>query len=157
MNCRQVQKLLSGYSAGLVEGKRRQALQAHVASCAACRQHLAQLRALDQLLAADRLEVDGELVRRIMAQVSEAEILRKWRGRQLLDGLGPLAAALSLGLVATVVLHQHAAEWAETLSMWKVDWDLLAQPQWAVAAVVGLPVVAGLVAWVTNWVAEELT
>jgi len=34
---------------------------------------------------------------------------------------------------------------------------LVAQPQWALGTVVGLPLVAGAVAWLTNWLAEALT
>ena len=35
--------------------------------------------------------------------------------------------------------------------------ELLAQPEWALGAVVGLPLVAGAVAWLTNWLAEAVT
>ena len=157
MNCRQAQKLLPDYSAGFVEGERRQRLQAHLDACEACGQHLAQLQSLDQLLTADRLAANEALAQGVMAHINEAEILRKWRRRHVLDGLGPTMAALSLGAAATVVMHQHVGQWAAALSTWEVDWELLAQPQCALALAVGLPVVAGLVAWLTNWLAEELT
>jgi len=157
VNCEQAQKQLADYSAGFLRGKRRARLQAHLAACPACREHLAQLRALDQLLAGESLSADKALVHRIMAQVQDAEILCKWRRRWLLDSLGPIAAAVSLGAAMIVIVQPHAAEWTAALSTWQLDWELLAQPQRALGAVVGLPLVAGTVAWVTNWLAEALT
>ena len=157
MNCRQAQKRLADYSAGFSQGKRREGLQAHLAVCQACREHLAQLRALDQLLAGESLSADEALVHRIMVQVQEADILRKWRRRWLLDSLGPIATAVSLGAAMILIVQPYAAEWTAALSTWQLDWELLAQPQWALGAVVGLPLVAGGVAWLTNWLSEALT
>ncbi len=157
MNCRQAHAQLAGYSAGFTRGERRTRLQAHLAVCQPCREHLAQLRALDQLLAGESLSADEALVHRIMAQVQEAEILCKWRRRWLLDSLGPIAAAVSLGAATILIIQPYAAEWTAALSTWQLDWELLAQPQWALGAVVGLPLVAGTVAWLTNWLAEALT
>ena len=157
MNCRQAQAQLADYSAGFLRGKRRERLQAHLAICQVCRESLAQLRALDQLLAGESLSADEALVHRIMAQVQEADILRKWRRRWLLDSLGPIAATVSLGAAMIVIVQPHAAEWTAALSTWQLDWELLAQPEWALGAVVGLPLVAGAVAWLTNWLAEALT
>ena len=157
MNCQQAQKQLADYSAGFTQDKRRERLQAHLGVCQPCRERLAQLRALDQLLAGESLSADEALVHRIMAQVQDAEILRRWRRRWLLDSLGPIAAALSLGAAMIVIAQPHAAEWTAALSTWQLDWELLAKPQWALGAVVGLPLVAGGVAWLTNWLAEALT
>lgn len=157
MNCRQAQAQLSDYSAGFIQGKRRERLQAHLAVCQPCREHLAQLRALDQLLAGESVSADEALVHRIMAQVQEAEIIRRWRRRWLLDSLGPIAVALSLGAAMIVIAQPYAAEWTAALSTWQLDWELLAQPEWAGGAVVGLPLVAGAVAWLTNWLTEALT
>ena len=157
MNCRQAQAQLADYSAGFLQGERRTRLQAHLAVCPACREHLAQVRALDQRLAGEWLSADEALVPRIMAQVQDAEILRRWRRRWLLDSLGPIAAAASLGAAMIVIVQPHAAEWTAALSTWQLDWELLAQPEWALGAVVGLPLVAGAVAWLTNWLAEALT
>ncbi len=157
MNCWQAQEQLADYSAGFLQGKRHARLQAHLAVCQPCRQHLAQLRVLDQLLAGEPLCADEALVHRIMAQVQEADILRRWRRRWLLDSLGPIAAAVSLGAAMIVIAQPHAAEWTAALSTWQLGWELLAEPQWALATVVGLPLVAGTVAWLTNWLAEALT
>jgi len=157
VNCWQAQAQLADYSAGFLQGEAREHLQAHLAVCPACREHLAQLRALDQLLAGESLSADEALVHRIMAQVQEADILRRWRRRWLLDSLGPIAAALSLGAAMIVIAQPYAAEWTAALSTWQLDWELLAQPQWALGTVVGLPLVAGAVAWLTNWLAEALT
>ena len=132
MNCQQVQEELADYSAGFIRGERRHALQAHLATCSKCREHLAQLRALDRLLAGESLEADELLVQRIMAQVREAEIVQKWRRRHLL-----------------------------ALSAWEVDWQRLAQPEWALGtalgAAVGLPLLVGMVTWLTTRIAEALT
>jgi len=157
VNCRQAQKQLADYSAGFTQGKRRERLQAHLAVCQPCRERVAQLRALDQLLAGESLSADEALVHRIMAQVQDAEILRRWRRRWLLDSLGPIAAAVSLGAAMIVIAQPYAAEWTTALSTWQLDWELLAQPEWALGAVVGLPLVAGGVAWLTTWLAEALT
>jgi len=157
VNCRQARKQLADYSAGFSQGKRRTRLQAHLAACPACREHLAQLRALDQLLAGESVSADEALVHRIMAQVQDAEIIRRWRRRWLLDSLGPIAAAASLGAAMIVIAQPYAAEWTAALSTWQLDWELLAEPQWALGAVVGLPLIAGAVAWLTNWLAEALT
>ena len=157
MNCRQAQAQLADYSAGFTRGKRRERLQAHLAACPVCRGHLAQLRTLDQLLAGESLSADEALVHRIMAQVQDAEIIRRWRRRWLLDSLGPIAAAVSLGAAMIVIAQPYAAEWTAALSTWQLDWELLAEPQWALGAVVGLPLVAGGVAWLTTWLAEALT
>ena len=157
MNCRQAQAQLADYSAGFLRGKRRERLQAHLAVCQPCRERLAQLRALDQLLAGESVSADEALVQKIMAQVQEADILRRWRRRWLLDSLGPIAAAVSLGAAMIVIAQPYAAEWTAALSTWQLDWELLAEPQWALGAVVGLPLVAGAVAWLTNWLAEALT
>ncbi len=157
MNCRQAQAQLADYSAGFTRGKRHERVQAHLAACPVCREHLAHLRALDQLLAGESVSADEALVHRIMAQVQEADILRRWRRRWLLDSLGPIAAALSLGAAMIVIVQPHAAEWTAALSTWQLDWELLAEPQWALGSVVGLPLVAGAVAWLTNWLAEALT
>jgi len=157
VNCRQAQKQLADYSAGFIEGARRERLQAHLAVCQPCRERVAQLRALDQLLAGESLSADEALVHRIMAQVQDAEILRRWRRRWLLDSLGPIAAAVSLGAAMIVIAQPYAAEWTAALSTWQLDGELLAQPEWALGAVVGLPLVAGGVAWLTTWLAEALT
>jgi len=157
VNCRQAQAQLTDYSAGFIRGERRERLQAHLAACPACREHLAQLRTLDQLLAGESVSADEALVQRIMAQVQEADIIRRWQRRWLLDSLGPIAATLSLGAAMIVIAQPHAAEWTAALSTWQLNWELLAQPQWALGAVVGLPLVAGAVAWLTNWLAEALT
>ncbi len=157
MNCRQAQKQLADYSAGFTRGKRHKRLQVHLAACPACREHLAELRALDHLLAGESVNADEALVQRIMAQVQDAEILHRWRRRWLLDSLGPIAAAVSLGAAMIVIAQPHAAEWTAALSTWQLDGELLAQPEWALGAVVGLPLVAGGVAWLTNWLAEALT
>ncbi len=156
-NCQQAQKQLADYSAGFTRGKRRARLQAHLAVCPACREHLAQLRALDQLLAGESVSADEALVHRIMAQVQEADILRRWRRRWLLEGVGPIVAALSLGAATILIVQPYATEWTAALSTWELEWELLAQPQWALGAVVGLPLVAGAVAWLTTWLAETLT
>ena len=157
MNCRQAQAQLADYSAGFIRGKCRERLQAHLAACQPCREHLAQLRALDQLLAGESVSADEALVQKIMAQVQEADILRRWRRRWLLDSLGPIAAAVSLGAAMIVIVQPYAAEWTAALSTWQLDWELLAEPEWALGAVVELPLVAGAVAWLTNWLAEALT
>ena len=157
MNCQQAQKQLVNYSAGFTRGKRRERLQAHLAVCQVCRESLAQLRALDQLLAGESLSADEALVHRIMAQVQDADILRRWRRRWLLDSLGPIAAAVSLGAAMIVIVQPYAAEWTAVLSTWQLDWEVLAEPEWALGTVVGLPLVAGAVAWLTNWLAEALT
>jgi len=157
VNCEQAQKQLAAYSAGFIRGKRCTCLQAHLAACPACRERLAQLHALDRLLAGESLSADEALVHRIIAQVQEADILHRWRRRWLLDSLGPIAAALSLGATMIVIAQPYAAEWTTALSRWQLDWELLAQPEWALGAVVGLPLVAGTVAWLTNWLAEALT
>lgn len=161
MNCQQAQEQLADYSAGFIRRERRHALQAHLATCSKCREHLAQLRALDRLLAGESLEADELLVQRIMAQVSEVAILQKWRRRHLLEGFAPILAALSLGAAMTVVLLRHTAGWASALSASEVDWQLLAQPEWALGAAlgaaVGLPLVVGMVTWLTTRIAEALT
>jgi len=157
VNCRQAQGQLADYSAGFLQEERRERLQAHLAVCQPCRERLAQLRALDQLLAGESVSADEALVHRIMAQVQEAEIIRRLRRQWLLDSLGPIAAAVSLGAAMIVIIQPHAAEWTAALSTWQLDWELLAEPQWALGAAVGLPLVAGTVAWLTNWLAEALT
>ena len=157
MNCQQVQAQLADYSAGFTRGERHKRLQVHLAACPACREYLTQLRTLDQLLSGEPLSADEALVHRIMAQVQEADILRRWRRRWLLDSLGPIAAAVSLGAAMIVIVQPYAAEWTAALSTWQLDWELLAQPEWALGTVVGLPLVAGAVAWLTNWLAEALT
>lgn len=161
MNCQQVQEELADYSAGFIRGERRHALQAHLATCSKCREHLAQLRALDRLLAGESLEADELLVQRIMAQVREAEIVQKWRRRHLLEGLAPIVPALSLAGAMMVVLLRHTAAWASALSAWEVDWQFLAQPEWALGtalgAAVGLPLLVGMVTWLTTRIAEALT
>ena len=157
MNCRQAQDQLAAYSAGFIPARRRERLKVHLASCKSCREHLAQLRALDQLLAGESLNADEALVQRVMAQVEDADILRRWRRRWLLEGVGPIVAALSLGAATILIVQPYAAQWTAALSTWQLDWELLAQPEWALGAVVGLPLVAGAVAWLTNWLAEAVT
>ncbi len=157
MNCRQAQELLPAYSAGLVQGKRRERLRAHLAACETCRQRLEQFRALDRLLRADQMEADEALVQRTMAQVTDAEILRRWRRRWLLEGLGPTVAAVSLLSVVMLLIQQHLPQLMEAASAWELDWEVLMQPEWAVGTSVGLLLVAGGVAWLTNWLAEVLT
>ncbi len=157
MNCRQVQEQLADYSAGLIQGEGRQRLQVHLSACETCRQHLQQFRALDQLLTEDQMETDESLVEGIMVQVRAAELLRKWRRRWLLENLGPTVATVSLLWVAMLILQQYLPQWTKMLSAWQVDWELLMQPEWTVGATLGLLLVAGGVAWLTNWLAEALT
>jgi len=161
VNCRQVQEQLADYSAGFIRGEQRQHLQAHLTTCSTCREHLAQLRALDRLMVGESLEADEALVRRIMAQVREAEILHKWRRRYLLGGLAPIALALALGGATMVLVLRQTAQWTDALTAWEVDWQLLAQPHWALGmalgAALGLPLVVGIVTWLTSRLAEALT
>lgn len=157
MNCREAQSQVADYSTGLLEGESKQRLQQHLAGCWQCQEHLAQLRALDRLLAGEPLQADEALVQRIMAQVKEVEIFRKLRRRFLLEGLAPIFVVLGLAAGVIVVLHPQVSDWAKALSTWQVDWELLAQPERALPLILGLPLIAGLAIWLTNQLAKALT
>jgi anti-sigma factor RsiW len=79
MNCERVRELLSDYSLGLVSPRDRDDLQAHLSGCEECSRQLGQIRAMDGMLASERLEAPEAMVQRVMAQ-ARAEGLRRSRG-----------------------------------------------------------------------------
>ena len=157
VKCQQVREQLADYSAGFMDAELRQRLQRHLAACRSCRAHLAQLRELDSLVSGERLAADEALVQRIMAQVREQESVRRLRRRYLVQGIAPIVLVLTLAAAVIVVIQPQAASWAQALSASQVDWDLSAQPEWALVSVGGLCLMAALATWLTGHLARALT
>jgi len=157
VKCQQAREQLADYSAGFMDAGPRERLQRHLAACRSCRSHLAQLRELDSLVSGERLAADEALVQRIMAQVREQETVRQLRRRYLVQGVAPIVLMLTLAAAVLVVIQPQAAAWAQALSAARVDWDLLAQPEWALVSVAGLCLMAALATWVTGRLARALT
>ncbi|MFQ6130633.1 MAG: anti-sigma factor family protein [Armatimonadota bacterium] len=157
MNCQQVREQLADYSAGFVQGDRRQRVKAHLSECEMCRERLAEYRELDRLLGNDRLEAGEALVQGVMARVraEPAPVRRPWLDR--LESLGPALAWASVVSCAMLVLYAHLVEWLELVGPLTIDWSFLAQPTAAMLFVAGAVLVAGAVTLAANRLAEALT
>jgi len=88
--CNQIKENLSAWLDGELEAGARQAVAAHLKTCAACRRELARLTALDEALG--RLQVPGP------PQVAERVLARLARPRRRWWQNLALAASLVLGL-----------------------------------------------------------
>ena len=152
MNCEQAHARLADYSAGLLEGRTRQRLEAHLAECAACRGTLERFGRLDGLVRADALRPDQALMRSVMAGVSAQRraAMPGWVGA--LDDVGLLA----LVVLAVPAILLFALREAGALAPLRAGHGLGAQPATAALVVVGLGLVAGLLSWVANRVSEAL-
>ena len=107
-----MQLLISGHLAGCNTPEEEQALQAHLAECADCRQALEEYEKLDALLRSVRIEAPEGLVENVMRAV-EAEPRRSEpaKKRRLPFGFATAAAA-----VAAVLLLAVNAGWLPGLT-----------------------------------------
>ncbi|MBM3473259.1 MAG: zf-HC2 domain-containing protein [Armatimonadetes bacterium] len=113
MNCEHVQRKLAEYSAGLVQGDERLRLAEHLAACEPCRAQLAEYRALDELLAGERVVADEGLVRKVMTEVRVMGAPRRPVWLLSLERVAPLATvAAALPLLALFVLT--ALNWSSS-------------------------------------------
>ncbi len=82
MKCDEVRLLLVSFADGALAGARAEAVRAHVAGCAACREELAQLAADAELLRREeKPEVPAYLGTRITAVIRERQAgARPWYG-----------------------------------------------------------------------------
>lgn len=155
MNCTEAKGNLADYSAGFLNEVQREQIQQHVASCAACRAHLAQLRKLDGLLAGDR-EVAGEsLVRSVMAHVQAEPLRRMPTWVALLQDAGPLLAATGLLPVIFLAVWQYLGEHAAAAELPDLGSVLSAHPE-TVALLVPLALTAAGISWVMVRLGEAL-
>jgi anti-sigma factor RsiW len=153
VNCQQVGPQLADYTAGFLGSEERARLEAHVGECADCAQHLAELRALDGLMASDRVSASQALVARVMRHVRPAAARPRHAWVYMLDGLGPFVAAVVLVPVCALLLVSLLPSGATSQAT--VD-SLLQQPMTLGAAVFGLGVVAGGMLWLSKSVGEAL-
>jgi hypothetical protein len=74
VNCRQAENLISAYLDGELEGGYRAEIEAHLASCPACRQYAEELEAAQAALAGifAAAEPPADLLERVMARVRSA-------------------------------------------------------------------------------------
>jgi anti-sigma factor RsiW len=104
MKCDEVRLLLVSFADGALAGDRAEAVRAHVAACAQCREELAQLAADAELLRRDeRPEVPAYLGSRIAAVVRE----RQARPRPWLAAAAPVGQcglSRTMARVVAVVL-----------------------------------------------------
>jgi anti-sigma factor RsiW len=96
MNCGQVKRLLPPFLDEELSGRVRDVVEAHLASCPACRAELEALRAdMGLLEQVDTPEVPPFLITRVMAEV-------RGRRRTAPRGLARLVGSLAAGLVVAV-------------------------------------------------------
>jgi len=104
MKCDEVRLLLVSFADGALAGDRAEAVRAHVAACAQCREELAQLAADVELLRRDeKPEVPAYLGSRIAAAVRE----RQTRPRPWLAAAAPVGQyglSRAMARIAAVVL-----------------------------------------------------
>jgi len=155
MTCNLVREQLADYSVGFLEDADRGRIEAHLASCDACRAHLAELRALDQLMAADRVSAPPTLMLRVMDRVGPASARPRHAWVYLLDGIGPALAAMVLLPAILLLALREAATWTSATHALDLA-ALFAQPTTAVAATLGMALVAGVVLWFSKQVAGSL-
>ncbi|MGB9920519.1 MAG: zf-HC2 domain-containing protein [Moorellales bacterium] len=107
MNCRQAENLISSYLDGELAEAERPELEAHLASCPACRQYAEELEAAQAALAGvfAAAEPPADLFERLMARVREAEAGARpagrarqpwWPGLRRAAAVAGLAAAVGL-------------------------------------------------------------
>jgi anti-sigma factor RsiW len=157
MNCRQAQDQLADYTAGFVQGEQRRLLQAHLAACETCRDRLAQFRALDRLVSADRPQADETLVRSVMARV-QAEPVRPARPwLDFLVSLGPGVAWASGLAVASLVAVGQLSQYLETVTPSAVNWEPLLQPSTIGLVAAGIAVAMAAVVLAANRLAHSLS
>jgi len=155
MNCRQIRAQLADHSAGLPAGGDRERVEAHLTTCASCREHLDELRALDRLMAGDRVTASETLVTRVMDRVPPAA---EWPGPvwpYVLDTAGPLLAALALLPALLWLALQRGMTWLPALHpLGPAYW--LGHPPAAAALTLGLAAIAATVLWLSKRWAESL-
>jgi anti-sigma factor RsiW len=105
MKCDEVRLLLVSLADGALAGARAEAVRAHVAGCAVCREELAQLTADVELLRRDeKPEVPAYLGSRIMAGIRESQgQARSWLAAAAPVGQYGLSRAM-VGLAAVVLV-----------------------------------------------------
>ena len=105
MRCDEVRLQLVSFADGALAGARAEAVRAHVAECAACREELAQLAADVELLRGDeKPEVPAYLGSRIMAGIRERQgQARSWLAAATPVGQHRLSRAMA-GLAAVVLV-----------------------------------------------------
>jgi len=105
MRCDEVRLLLVSLADGAPAGARAEAVRAHVAECAACREELAQLAADVELLRGDeKPEVPAYLGSRIIAGIRERQgQARSWLAAAAPVGQYGLSRAMA-GLAAVVLV-----------------------------------------------------
>jgi anti-sigma factor RsiW len=98
MNCEMAQRLLSDYDLGLLEGRQRAELEAHLETCAACGEQLARWRNLDSLVLGEQVEASEALVRTVMHGVRALQGSRVPLWLRVLDlGAAPAVVAVLVG------------------------------------------------------------
>ena len=157
MNCREAQKHLADYAAGFLQGALWQRMQEHVAECEDCRLHVQELRTLDRLVAADRVEAGEALVQGVMVRVRAAQVRQRHYWLYLLEGAGPIVAAAGLLPVAILVLWRLLEGWVEGVTLPELDLSLLAQPEMGTGILLGMAVVMMASVWLSYRLAEALT
>lgn len=157
MNCAEVQRELSDYTANFLPAKGRQRLDTHLIGCESCRRALRELLATDCLVTSDRRETRESFVGRVMEGVREADILRKWFWISFLESLGPTVGAVVLFSVIPLAMHQQVAAWRKVAVDWGETWNLLRQPDLANARLLVISLVIGSLAWLTERVMKLLT
>jgi anti-sigma factor RsiW len=155
MSCDLVREQLADYSAGFLEDADRGRVEAHLGACDMCRAHLAELRALDRLMAGDRTTAPQSLVLRVMDGVGPASVRPRHAWVYLLDDLGPALAAMVLLPAILLLALREAAAWTSTTHPLDLA-ALFAQPTTAVAATLGMALVAGVALWFSQQVAGSL-
>lgn len=111
MKCERAQEFFSDYCEGRLTGANLVALEAHIADCATCREQIADLKRVWQMLAVTT-EVDppadlrAQVWRRIDAAQPVATAKPSWNVRRLLAPrfLAAATAALALIVLGTVVV-----------------------------------------------------
>lgn len=155
MNCTEARGELADYSGGFLAAKDRDRVQQHLTACASCREHLAQLRQLDALLAGDRQVAGESLVQTVMAQVRAADLQRMPTWIRLLQEAGPFVAALVVLEMLVLAVWERVGGQMGAAEVPDLVSALSLRPEWMIL----LPTVAlfaGAAAWALARLGEAL-
>ncbi len=138
----------------MLGSREREDLQAHLSGCEACSRQLGQLRALDGLLASERLEAPEALVQRVMAQARAEGLGSAPRWVQLADGIAPLLSYTAVAAMACAVAWRVAAQWTQAPPSFVAHLTRLPASEVTALAVLALGGAAAVVSWLASQGAE---
>jgi hypothetical protein len=129
MTCRQVERQLASYSAGMLTEQRECTIAAHLAGCESCRRQLAQYTTLDAAITNDHRAPDARRVAALLLQLEQERLWRHWSRGFLCQSLLHFTAFATLILAAYGVLHSSALSRLQGLAHHAhLDWVALNHP-----------------------------